>query len=340
MPYAKQVLTGDPGEHRHGPPRARSFLNGNHRGDSLAHRGGPGRHQTGPSWPGELRPGAEAWWRRNWLSCLAVSKTPVREALKTLAGRGPGHDEARTGEATVRAIDPAERRAAIYDLRPAAGTGGGPPARSPAARRESWAPARASPVQASPVPGPAPVQASPVQASTVQAGWASAHAALQALGPAATDQAQRSLANREFFTRALYLACGKQPAGQDPWTTCAIRPAPGVRALSWEAGPVVGSRRRPSIRPSWAAARRGAATEAAALPPAAHIAGFRGPAFPDACPPPGLWRPATEMELPMSIDPAVTDELPGRPWRPLAAVPGDPVRTRRRPPTGTLPRAG
>src|SRR5713226_8186445 len=120
---------------------------------------------------GELRPG-QSLVETELAQLLGVSKTPVREALKTLAGAGLVTMSPYRG-ATVRAIDPASA-AAIYDLRlllePEAvrrAVGGGAPEACPA-------------------------QATPAQASAAQAGWADAGAALQA-SDAATDQAQRSL---------------------------------------------------------------------------------------------------------------------------------------------------
>jgi DNA-binding transcriptional regulator YhcF (GntR family) len=63
---------------------------------------------------GELRPG-QSLVETELAQLLGVSKTPVREALKTLAGAGLVTMSAYRG-ATVRAIDPASA-AAIYDLR-------------------------------------------------------------------------------------------------------------------------------------------------------------------------------------------------------------------------------
>ncbi len=199
---------------------------------------------------GELRPG-QSLVETELAQLLGVSKTPVREALKTLAGAGLVTMSAYRG-ATVRAIDPASA-AAIYDLRlllepeavrRAVGRrrGGGWPSR----------PARPS----------------------VQASWASAHAALQA-SDAATDQAQRSLANREFH-RALYLACGNSLLVK---TLDDLRDQTAlVSALSWEQAPSW-QQEAAEHQAILAAARRGAATEAAALL-RAHIAGFADRHFP------------------------------------------------------------
>ena len=63
---------------------------------------------------GELRPG-QSLVETELAQLLGVSKTPVREALKTLAGAGLVTMSPYRG-ATVRAIDPASA-AAIYDLR-------------------------------------------------------------------------------------------------------------------------------------------------------------------------------------------------------------------------------
>src|ERR1700761_4610239 len=116
---------------------------------------------------GELRPG-QALVETDLAEVLGVSKTPVREALKTLAGAGLVTMSPYRG-ATVRVID-GEQAYAIYDLRlmlepeavrRAAGRGGS---------------------------------------------WDAAGAALEG-AEASPDEAQRSLANREFH-RALYLNCG------------------------------------------------------------------------------------------------------------------------------------
>ena len=63
---------------------------------------------------GELRPG-QGLVETELAQMLGVSKTPVREALKTLAGAGLVTMSPYRG-ATVRAIDPASA-AAVYDLR-------------------------------------------------------------------------------------------------------------------------------------------------------------------------------------------------------------------------------
>jgi DNA-binding GntR family transcriptional regulator len=197
---------------------------------------------------GELRPG-QGLVETELAQLLGVSKTPVREALKTLAGAGLVTMSAYRG-ATVRAIDPASA-AAIYDLRLLL---------EPEAVRRAV--------------GRGAAEADPVQASPVQASWASAHAALQA-SDAATDQAQRSLANREFH-RALYLACGNSLLVK---TLDDLRDQTAlVSALSWEQAPSW-QQEAAEHQAILAAARRGAATEAAALL-RAHIAGFADRHFP------------------------------------------------------------
>ena len=209
---------------------------------------------------GELPPG-QSLVETELAQTLGVSKTPVREALKTLAGAGLVTMSAYRG-ATVRAIDPASA-AAIYDLRLLL---------EPEAVRRAV--------------GRAAAEAGPIQTGPVQAGWASAHAALQA-SDAATDQAQRSLANREFH-RALYLACGNSLLVK---TLDDLRDQTAlVSALSWEQAPSW-QQEAAEHQAILAAARRGAATEAAALL-RAHIAGFADRHFP--VPAPATMAPVTE----------------------------------------------
>ena len=197
---------------------------------------------------GELRPG-QSLVETELAQMLGVSKTPVREALKTLAGAGLVTMSPYRG-AAVRTIDPASA-AAIYDLRLLL---------EPEAVRRAV--------------GGGAAEASPVQASTAQAGWGDAHAALQA-SDAATDQAQRSLANREFH-RALYLACGNSLLVK---TLDDLRDQTAlVSALSWEQAPSW-QQEAAEHQAILAAARRGAAPEAAALL-RAHIAGFADRHFP------------------------------------------------------------
>ena len=224
---------------------------------------------------GELRPG-QSLVETELAQLLGVSKTPVREALKTLAGAGLVTMSAYRG-ATVRAIDPASA-AAIYDLRLLLE----PEAVRRAVGRGA---AEAGPVQASAAQA-TPVQAGPAQATPAQASWASAHAALAA-SDAATDQAQRSLANREFH-RALYLACGNSLLVK---TLDDLRDQTAlVSALSWEQAPSW-QQEAAEHQAILAAARRGAATEAAALL-RAHIAGFADRHF--AMPASATLAPATE----------------------------------------------
>jgi DNA-binding GntR family transcriptional regulator len=122
---------------------------------------------------GQLRPG-QSLVEAELAQALGVSKTPVREALKTLAGAGLVTMSPYRG-ATVRVIS-GEDAYAIYDLRlllepeavrRAAGRGGG----------------------------------------LGDAGGAAAARAALERADASPDEAQRSLANREFH-RALYLNCG------------------------------------------------------------------------------------------------------------------------------------
>jgi DNA-binding GntR family transcriptional regulator len=116
---------------------------------------------------GELRPG-QGLVEADLAAALGVSKTPVREALKTLAGAGLVTMSPYKG-ATVRAVDDDLVRS-VYDLRlllePEA-------LRRAVARGTRWDQARSA------------------LERSAQAG----------------DQADRSLANRDFH-RALYLGCG------------------------------------------------------------------------------------------------------------------------------------
>jgi len=237
---------------------------------------------------GELRPG-QGLVETELAQLLGVSKTPVREALKTLAGAGLVTMSPYRG-ATVRAIDPASA-AAIYDLRLLL---------EPEAVRRA---VLASTVQASAVQAGAEraawVQAGQVQAGGVQADgdhagagrpdegtWTAAQAALAA-SDAAADQAQRSLANREFH-RTLYLACGNSLLVK---TLDDLRDQTAlVSVLSWEQG-ASWQQEAAEHRAILAAARGGAAGEAAALLHA-HIAGFAGRHFPE--PVRGAPAPATE----------------------------------------------
>jgi DNA-binding GntR family transcriptional regulator len=116
---------------------------------------------------GELKPG-QALVETDLAEVLGVSKTPVREALKTLAGAGLVTMNPYKG-AAVRVVDDEQARH-VYDAR---------------LLLEPEALARA-----------------------VARGhdWRPAHTAL-ARADQAEDQAERSLANRDFH-RALYAGCG------------------------------------------------------------------------------------------------------------------------------------
>ena len=116
---------------------------------------------------GELRPG-QGLVEADLAAVLGVSKTPVREALKVLAGAGLVTMSPYKG-ATVRTVDDDLVRS-IYDLRLLL---------EPEAVR---------------------------RAVERRADWGAARHALQRSGQAA-DWADRSLANRDFH-RGLYLGCG------------------------------------------------------------------------------------------------------------------------------------
>lgn len=199
---------------------------------------------------GELRPG-QSLVEAELAQRLGVSKTPVREALKTLAGAGLVTMSAYRG-ATVRSID-AAAAAAIYDLRLLV-----EPEAVRRAVRESVA--------------------------GQGAGWALAAGALAAAG-AATGQAQRSLANREFH-RALYLGCGNSlivTVLDDLRDQTAL-----ISALSWEQVPSW-EQEAAEHQAVLAAAQAGQADRAAGLL-RQHIAGFAARHFP----PPGTateWSP-------------------------------------------------
>jgi DNA-binding GntR family transcriptional regulator len=262
MQYASMRGRGFPVSTAMIPP-ARSFLNG-------STGAAPSRTEAALDalkhaiLAGELRPG-QGLVETELAQLLGVSKTPVREALKTLAGAGLVTMSPYRG-ATVRAIDPASA-AAIYDLRlllepeavrRAAGAG--------AERRGTEGPGGASGADAAP--------------------WLIAQAALAA-SDAAADQAQRSLANRAFH-RALYLGCGNALLVK---TLDDLRDQTAlVSVLSWEQG-ASWEQEAAEHRAILAAARSGAAEEAAALLHA-HIAGFAGRHFPG--PVRGAPAPATE----------------------------------------------
>jgi DNA-binding GntR family transcriptional regulator len=181
---------------------------------------------------GELKPG-QSLVETELAQLLGVSKTPVREALKTLAGAGLVTMSPYRG-ATVREIDMGTA-AAIYDLRLLV---------------EPEAVGRA------------------VRAATATDHWAQARAALDA-SAAAGDQAQRSLANRDFH-RALYLGCGNSlivKVLDDLRDQTAL-----VSALSWQQAPSW-EQEAAQHRAILAAAQAGDAERAAGLLHE-HIAGF------------------------------------------------------------------
>jgi DNA-binding GntR family transcriptional regulator len=122
---------------------------------------------------GQLKPG-HSLVEAELAQALGVSKTPVREALKTLAGAGLVTMSPYRG-ASVRVID-SETAHAIYDLRLLL--------EPEAVRRSADAPDPAS----------------------SSGHWDAARQALER-ADAASGEAERSLANREFH-RALYLDCG------------------------------------------------------------------------------------------------------------------------------------
>ena len=250
MPYASESAGGRgfPVSTAMVPP-ARSFLNGS-TGATPSRTEAVLEAIKHAILAGELRPG-QSLVETELAQMLGVSKTPVREALKTLAGAGLVTMSPYRG-ATVRAIDPASA-AAIYDLRLLL---------EPEAVRRA---VRAHAAHADRVP------ADGVQARADAGPWAAAQAAQAALGAsgAATDQAQRSLANREFH-RALYAACGNSllvKSLDDLRDQTAL-----VSALSWEQAPSW-QQEAAEHQAILTAARAGAATEAAALLHA-HIAGF------------------------------------------------------------------
>lgn len=116
---------------------------------------------------GELRPG-QSLVETDLAALLGVSKTPVREALKTLAGAGLVTMSPYKG-ATVRTVDD-ELVHSVYEMRLLL---------EPEALRRSV---------------------------SRGGGWQAAQQALRRSGQAG-DPAERSLANRDFH-RGLYLGCG------------------------------------------------------------------------------------------------------------------------------------
>ncbi|HTW04274.1 MAG TPA: GntR family transcriptional regulator [Streptosporangiaceae bacterium] len=207
---------------------------------------------------GELRPG-QSLVEAELAQRLGVSKTPVREALKTLAGAGLVTMSPYRG-ATVRAID-AETARSIYDMRLLL---------EPEAVRRAVLRAGAGGA----------------------AGLAAAGAALDR-ADAASDEAERSLANRDFH-RALYLDCGNPllvGVLDDLRDQTAL-----VSAAAWQHEP---SWRQEAgeHRAILAAAAAGDADHAARLV-AAHIGSFAARHFAGAGHLPGPGRPGGVAEAP------------------------------------------
>jgi DNA-binding GntR family transcriptional regulator len=188
---------------------------------------------------GELRPG-QSLVEAELAQRLGVSKTPVREALKTLAGAGLVTMSPYRG-ATVRAID-ADTARAIYDMRLL-------------------------------------LEPEAVRRAVLRAAGQADPAGRAALdrADAACDEAERSLANREFH-RALYLGCGNPllvGVLDDLRDQTAL-----VSAAAWQQEP---SWRQEAgeHRAILAAAAAGDADHAARLV-AAHIGSFAARHFPGA----------------------------------------------------------
>ena len=130
---------------------------------------------------GELRPG-QSLVEAELAQALGVSKTPVREALKTLAGAGLVTMSPYRG-AAVRVID-GETAHAIYDMRLL-------------------------------------LEPEAVRRAAAHGGdWDAARRALDR-ADAASDEAERSLANREFH-RALYRSAATR-CWSRPSTACGTR---------------------------------------------------------------------------------------------------------------------
>jgi DNA-binding GntR family transcriptional regulator len=191
---------------------------------------------------GELPPG-RSLVETELAAALGVSKTPVREALKTLAGTGLVTMSPYRG-ATVRAIDDATARQ-IYDMRLLL---------EPEAVRRAVAHSSAN-------RGPGGM-------------LAAAREALER-ADAAPDQAARSLANREFH-RALYLDCG------NPLLTGALDNLRDQTALisvaAWQQAP--SWRQEAGEHRGILAAAAGGDAERAAGLLAAHISAFAARRFP------------------------------------------------------------
>ncbi|WP_236241194.1 GntR family transcriptional regulator [Streptomyces sp. CC228A] len=185
---------------------------------------------------GQLPPG-RALVEAELAAHYGVSKTPVREALKTLAGTGLVVMSQYKG-ATVRTVDAAMARE-VYDVRLLL---------EPEALRRTIA----------------------RRASLDAAGEALATA------DAAADQAERSLANREFH-RALYLPCGNPLLAR---MLDEVRDqAALVSTVAWSAQPSW-RREADEHREILRLAREGDA-DAAVRALHDHIAGFVRQAFPD-----------------------------------------------------------
>ena len=281
MPYANTSGRGFPVSTAIVPP-ARSFLNGSTGAapsrteavlDAIRHA----------ILAGELRPG-QSLVETELAQLLGVSKTPVREALKTLAGAGLVTMSPYRG-ATVRAIDAASA-AAIYDLRLLL-----EPEAVRRAVRGRWGTVRGRTVQ------DRAVQDRAVQDRAVQAGPGGLDAGRsrpmgdRAGGPGRVRRRRRrgaaSLANREFH-RTLYLACGNNLLVK---TLDDLRDQTAlVSALSWEHAPSW-QQEAAEHRAILAAALAGAADEAAALL-RGHIEGFAARHFTS----PGFPAPAPATE--------------------------------------------
>ena len=178
---------------------------------------------------GELRPG-QSLVEAELAQQLGVSKTPVREALKTLAGAGLVTMSPYRG-AAVRVIDP-ETAHAIYDLRLL-------------------------------------LEPEAVRRAAARGGDTGAAGLALDRADASSDEAERSLANREFH-RALYQECGNPllvAALDDLRDQTAL-----ISAAAWQQQPSW-QREAGEHRTILAAAAAGDADRAGELL-AAHIASF------------------------------------------------------------------
>ncbi|MGV9561753.1 GntR family transcriptional regulator [Streptomyces sp. NPDC003480] len=188
---------------------------------------------------GELTPG-QALVETELAAHYGVSKTPVREALKTLAGTGLVVMSQYKG-VTVRTVD-ADMAREVYDVRLLL---------EPEALRRSV-----------------------VRGAPLDAARDALHRA-----DAATDTAERSLANREFH-RALYLPCGNPLLGR---MLDEVRDqAALVSAVAWATDPSwerEAAEHRQILRLALEGDAEGAATALHA-----HVASFVRRAFPGAGP--------------------------------------------------------